>query len=105
MQKEGSTGSHVAPEDTVSNINQEEDQENSSEFAQDDQGKETSAQEQEDVGLCTVHLKNQVCTNSAYTDQATQTLADQRCNLLIRENEKLMTQLTSVRKTNCIKNL
>jgi len=27
-----------------------------------------------------------------------QTLADQRCNLLIRENEKLTTQLTSVGK-------
>ena len=31
-------------------------------------------------------------------DQETQTLADQRCNLLIRENEKLTTQLKSVRE-------
>ena len=31
-------------------------------------------------------------------DQATQILADQRCNLLIRENEKLTTQLKSVRE-------
>ena len=39
-----------------------------------------------------------ICFNLFSQDQATQTLADQRCNVLIRENEKLMTQLTTVRE-------
>ena len=56
------------------------------------------------VCVCLSRLSNdkealkRICFNLFSEDQATQTLADQRCNLLIRENEKLMTQLTTVRE-------
>ena len=57
------------------------------------------------VCVCLSRLSNdkeafekRICFNLFSQDQATQTLADQRCNLLIRENEKLMTQLTTVRE-------